>query len=93
MSFDGGDLDCGNGLLLLIRRKNIDDPVDRRDRAVGVQCREGQMAGLCDTQRLLHGLEISHLTDKHHIGILTKDGAKCVRKAVSVGVKLALAEE
>src|SRR2546430_13080906 len=41
-SFDGGDLDCGNGLLLLIRQHM--DPLERgglrsEERRVGKECR------------------------------------------------------
>ena len=42
-------------------------------RRVGVQRREGQVAGLGDGQRGLDRLEVAHLADQHDVRILAQD--------------------
>jgi hypothetical protein len=40
-----------------------------------------------------HRLEIPHLTDQHHVGVLAERGAKRHREALRVGVELALVDQ
>ena len=59
-------------LRLLVRWKHVDDAVDRLHGRVGVKRAHDQVARLGDGERRLHRLEIAHLTEQHHIGILAQ---------------------
>src|SRR5262249_12416225 len=74
----------------LVRGEDIDDTVDRRRGRVCMQRGKGQVTGLRNSKRGLSRLEIAHFSDQHHVGILTKGGAKRVCKRMCVGVYFAL---
>jgi hypothetical protein len=52
-----------------VRRKNVDDTVDRGRRRIGVQRCERQVARLCDAQRGLNRFEVAHFADEHHVRV------------------------
>src|SRR4030042_1638676 len=60
-------------LLLLVRREDIDDPVDRLHAGVRVQCGKGEMACFSGQKGRLNRLQIPHLTDEDDIRILAKE--------------------
>ena len=59
-------------LALLVRREEVDDAVDRVGRADRVQRREHEVAGLRRGQRGLHRLDVAHLADEDHVGVLAQ---------------------
>jgi hypothetical protein len=59
-------------LPLLLGREDVDDPVHRLRGGLGVQGRENQVAGLGGGQRGGHRLEVAHLADEDHIGVLAQ---------------------
>ena len=59
-------------LRLLVGGKDVDDPVDRLRRRVGMQRGERQVARLGDLQRGFDRLEIAHLADEHDVRILAQ---------------------
>ena len=59
---------------------------------VRVQRREGEVARLGDAQRGLDRLEVAHLADQHHVGVLAQRRAQGVGERVRVGVHLALVD-
>jgi hypothetical protein len=68
----------------------VDDAVDGLHRRVGVQRRERQVTGFGDGQRGLDRLEVSHLTDQHHVRVLPQDVLQRCLEALGVGADLAL---
>ncbi len=73
-----GELDAD--LLLLVRREDGDDAVDRLGRVERVQRREHQVAGLGGEQRRLDRLEVAHLADEDDVGILAQRAAQRLRE-------------
>ena len=69
-----GELDAH--LVLLLGREDVDDAVDRLRRALGVQRREDEVAGLGRGQRGRDRLEVAHLADEDHVGVLAQRGAE-----------------
>ena len=80
-------------LLLLVRREHVDDAVDRLRRVLGVQGREHEVAGLGRGDRGGDRLEVTHLADEDHVGVLTQDVLQGRREAVRVGPDLALVHD
>ncbi len=58
-----------------------------------MQGAEGEVAGFGDAQGRLDGLEVAHLADQHHVGILPQGGAQGHGEAFGVGVQLALVDQ
>src|ERR1044072_1339883 len=54
-------------LLLLVRREDVDDSVDRLRGVLSVQRREHEVARLCRGQRDRDGLEVAHLADEDDV--------------------------
>ena len=67
--------------------------VDRLRRALGVQRREDEVAGLGRGQRGRDRLEVAHLADEDHVGVLTQRGAKSLGEGRRVGADLALVDD
>ena len=80
-------------LALLLRREDVDDPVDRPGRAARVQRREDEVARLGRGQRGRDRLEVAHLAEEDHVGVLAEAGAKGLGEAARVGADLALVDE
>ena len=80
-------------LALLVRRKDVDDAVDRLRRGVGVQRAERQVARLGDAQRRFDGLQVAQLADQDDVGVFAERGAQRHREALCVAVYLALVDE
>jgi hypothetical protein len=59
-------------LLLLLRCKDVDDAVDRRRRALRVQGAEDEVPGLRSGERGGDRLEVAHLADEDHVGVLAE---------------------
>ena len=73
-------------LLLLVRREDVDDAVDRlRPQELVCSVREDEVAGLGDGERGLDGLEVAHLADEHDVGVLAQDVLERVLEATRVG--------
>ena len=71
-----GELDAH--LILLLGREDVDDAVDRLRRALRVQRREDEVAGLGRGERRRDRLEVAHLADEDHVGVLAQRGAQRV---------------
>jgi hypothetical protein len=67
-------------LLLLVRREDGDDAVDRLGRVERVQRREHEVAGLGGEQRRLDRLEVAHFADEDDVGILAQRAAQRLRE-------------
>ncbi len=74
----------GADLGLLVRRKNVDDPVNGLGAAVGVQGGHGQVAGFGHRQRRGHGFQVAQFADQDHVRVLTKDVAQGLGKGFRV---------
>ena len=83
----------GPHLGLLVRREDVDDPVDRLRARVRVQRREGEVPRLRDRQRRLDRLQVPHLPDEHDVRVLPKDVLQGGREGVRVAPDLALVHE
>ena len=57
-------------LLLLVRREDVDDAVDRLGRVLRVQGGEDQVAGLGGGEGHRDRLEVTHLADQDDVGVL-----------------------
>ena len=86
-----GDLNAD--LLLLLRREDVDDAVDRRRRALRVQGAEDEVAGLGSGQRGGDRLEVAHLADEDHVGVLAERGAQRLGEARGIRPDLALVDD
>ena len=80
-------------LLLLERRKHVDDALYRLRSVLGMQSGEDQVPGLGRCQCRGYGLEITDLTYQDHIGILTQDMFECCLETVGVGSNLTLIDD
>ena len=80
-------------LLLLRRREDVDDAVDRARRALRVQRREDEVAGLGGGERGRDRLEVAHLAEEDHVGVLAQRGAKRLAERRRVGADLALRDD
>src|SRR5438105_325900 len=80
-------------LLLLMRRKDRDDAVDRLRRVEGVQGGEDQVARLRRQQRGFDRLEVAHFADEDDVRILSQGAPQRVREGHRVHADLALVDE
>ena len=86
-----GELDPD--LLLLVRREDVDDAVDRLRGVLGVQGREDEVTGLGGGQRDRDRLEVAHLADQDDVGVLPQHVLEGVREGVRVLAHLALVDQ
>ena len=80
-------------LLLLVRREDGDDAVDRFGRVERVQRREHEVAGFGREQAGLDRLEVAHLADEDDVGILPQGAAQRLRERARVDRHLALVDD
>ena len=80
-------------LLLLLGREDVDDAVDRRRRALRVQRREHEVAGLGRGQRGRDRLEVAHLADEDDVRVLAQRRLEGLAEAGRVGADLALVDD
>src|SRR5579884_1083406 len=80
-------------LLLLLGREDVDDAVDRRRRTLRVQRAEHEVARLRSSERGRDRLEVAHLADENHVGVLAERRLQRVRKARRVRTDLALVDD
>ena len=80
-------------LVLLRRREDVDDAVDRARRALGVQRGEDEVAGLGRGQRGRDRLEVAHLAEEDHVGVLAERAAQRLGEADRVLADLALVDD
>ena len=80
-------------LLLLLGGEDVDDAVDRLRRALRVQGREDEVAGLGRRQRGRDRLEVAHLADEDHVRVLAQRGAQRVGERRRVDADLALVDD
>ena len=73
-------------------REDVDDAVDRLRRVLRVQRREDEVAGLSGGQRGRDRLEVAHLADEDHVGVLAQRGAQREGEGRGVGAELALVD-
>ena len=88
-----GDRELHPHLLLLVRRKDVDDPVHRLGGGLGVQGGEDEVAGLGRGQRGRDRLQVAHLADQDHVGVLAQRGLQRAGEVLRVGADLALVDE
>ena len=86
-----GELDAD--LVLLLGREDVDDAVDRLRRALGVQRREDEVAGLGRRERGRDRLEVAHLADEDHVGVLAQRGPERLGERRRVEADLALVDD
>ena len=86
----GGELDAHLGLL--VGGEDVDDAGERLRGVVGVQRGEDQVAGLGDGQREPDRLQVAHLADQQHVGVLAQRRAQRVGERRGVGADLALVD-
>ncbi len=86
-----GELDAH--LTLLVGGEHVDDAVDRLRGVLRVQRGEDQVTGLGGGQGRGDRLEVAHLADQDHVGVLAQRGLQGVAEAVRVGAELALVDE
>ena len=67
-----GDRELHPDLGLLLGGEDVDDPVDRLRGRLGVKGGEDQVAGLGRGQRGGHRLQVAHLADEDHVGVLAE---------------------
>ena len=80
-------------LILLVRREDVDDAVDRGDGAVRVERGEDEVTRLADGERGLDGLEVAHLADEHDVRVLPEDVLERGLEALGVRADLALVHD
>jgi hypothetical protein len=80
-------------LLLLGRRKDVDDAVDGLRRVLRVQRGEDEVAGLGRGQRRVDRLQVAHLADEDDVGILTQRGLQAGGEGLRVRADLALVDD
>src|SRR5215207_147831 len=88
-----GDRQLRADLVLLRRRERVDDAVDGLRGVLGVQRREDQVAGLGRGERGLHRLQVAHLADEDHVGVLAERGLQRLAERLRVGAQLALVDD
>src|SRR5829696_1191105 len=87
----GGDL--RPDLSLLGGREDVDQAVDRRRGVLRVQRGEDEVAGLGGRERGRDRLEVAHLAEEDHVGVLAERAAKRVCEGRRVGADLALVDD
>ncbi len=80
-------------LTLLVGGEHVDDAVDRLGGVLGVQGGEHEVAGLGSGQGGGDRLQVAHLADEDHVGVLAQSGLQRVAEALGVGAELALVDE
>ena len=80
-------------LLLLVGREHVDDAVDRLGRILRVQRGEDEVTRLGRGDRGSDRLEVAHLTDEDHVGVLPQHVLERLREPVGVGAHLALVDD
>ncbi len=80
-------------LPLLGGREDVDDPVDRLRGGLGVQGGEDEVPGLGRGQRRGDRLQVAHLADQDHVGVLAQGGSQAEREVRRVGADLALVDD
>jgi len=80
-------------LLLMVRREDGDDAVDRLRGIQRVQGGEHEMARLGGQQGGLDCLVVAHLADQNHVRILAQCGAQGAGEGVGIDVDLALVDD
>ena len=80
-------------LLLLLGREDVDDAVDRSRRALRVQRAEHEVAGLGRGHRGRDRLEVAHLADEDHVGVLAQRAAQALGERRRVDADLALVDD
>ena len=68
-------------LALLVGGEHVDDAVDRLGGVLGVQGREHEVAGLGRGQGRGDRLEVAHLADEDHVGVLAQGGLQGVARS------------
>ena len=87
------DRELGPHLALLLGREDVDDPVDGLRGRLGVQGGEDEVAGLGGGQRGRDRLQVPHLADEDHVGVLSQGGAQAEGEVRRVGADLALVDD
>src|SRR5216683_689340 len=80
-------------LLLLRRREDRDNTLNRFRGVEGVQRGKHQVAGFRGQQRRGNGFEVAHFADQDHVRVLTQGGAQSGGKIRSVHFDFALIDE
>lgn len=80
-------------LVLLICGENVDDPVHRVRRAVGVQGGQHKLSCFRGCHGDVYGLKIAHFPHEDNVGSLPQSRTQSVYVAVCVNVYLALADD
>ena len=88
-----GDRELDPHLALLVGGEHVDDAVDRLRGVLRVQRREHEVPGLSRGQRGRDRLEVAHLSDEDHVGVLAQRRLQRVAEALRVGAELALVDE
>ena len=79
-------------LLLLVRRKDVEQPVQRGGRVAGVQRTDHEMSGLGCGDRHFDRLEITQLADHNDIRILTQSAFERAGKRLGVAADFPLGD-
>jgi hypothetical protein len=80
-------------LMLLRGREDVDDAVHGLCRVLRVQGGEHKVAGLRRGQGGGDRLEVAHLADQDHVGVLAQRGLQAEREALGVRAQLALVHD
>ena len=80
-------------LLLLRGREDVDDAVDRARGALRVQRAEHEVAGLGRREGGRDRLEVAHLADEDHVGVLAQRRAQALGEVRRVEADLALVDD
>ena len=80
------------GLLVLVRREEGEDAVDRLRRVGRVEGREHEMPGVGRHERRLHRLRVTDLPDQNHVGILPQDMLQTLGEGGGIQPYLALGD-
>src|SRR5208337_2034986 len=80
-------------LRLLVRWEHVNNTVDGGGRGIGVQRREGQVAGFRDAQRRFDRFQVAHFSDQHNVRVFAQGGAQRVGERMRIGVYLALVHQ
>src|SRR5215218_9279541 len=80
-------------LMLLVRREDVNDPVDGLWGVLGVQRPEDEVPGLSRRHGERDGLEVAYLAHEYHVGVLPQDVLESLGEALGVLVDLALIDD
>src|SRR5215211_1980244 len=79
--------------MLLVGREDVDDPVHRLRRVLGVEGAEDEVAGLGGGHGERDGLQVAHLTDEYDVRVLPENVLEGLGEALGVLVDLALVDD